>query len=345
MTRTRESLTRRRISTCLVAWVGFLAAGCAGDDEGDGSPVEFTIPAGATFDEVTDTLVARGLVGSRTAFVLRARMAGADTGIRSGRYEVRMGIDPGPLLDILTSGRVETVAITIPEGFTVRQIAPRIAEVTGDTPDEVLEMIAADTAHLAWRVPGPGLEGYLFPETYRFAEGTSVERVVSELVGTYRDFWTPERRARLDSVGLTEREVVTLASIVEAEATYDDEMPMIASVYANRVRENWPLQADPTVLYALGGTRERLLFAMIDSVADDPYNTYTQPGLPPGPIGSPGEAALAAALSPAESDYFYFVADAEGRHIFSRTLAEHNAAAAEYRRRMFDEPGTRPEAP
>ncbi len=342
--RGRWAATRARVASCLAASLALLAAGCAGG-EGDGPPVEFTIPPGATFDEVTDTLVARGLVGSRAVFSLRARMAGADTGIRSGRYEVRTGIGPGPLLDILTSGRVETVAITIPEGFTVRQIAPRIAEVTGDAPDEVLAMIASDTAHLAWGVPGPGLEGYLFPETYRFAEGTSMERVVSELVGTYREFWTPERRARLDSIGFTERDVVTLASIVEAEATYDDEMPMIASVYANRVREDWPLQADPTVLYALGGTRERLLFAMIDSVADDPYNTYTQPGLPPGPIGSPGEAALAAALSPAESEFFYFVADAEGRHIFSRTLAEHNAAAAEYRRRMFDEPGTRPEAP
>lgn len=327
-----------------VALVGLLTTGCAGG-EGDGPPIEFTIPPGANFDEATDTLVARGLVEFRAAFALRARMAGMDTGIRSGRYEVPLGIGPGPLLDILTSGRVETVAITIPEGFTVRQIAPRIAAVTGDSPDEVLAMIAPDSAHLSWRVPGPGLEGYLFPETYRFAEGTSLERVVSELVGTYREYWTPERRVRLDSAGLTEREVVTLASIVEAEATFDDEMPMIASVYMNRVRDNWLLQADPTVLYALGGTRERLLFAMIDSVADEPYNTYTQPGLPPGPIGSPGEAALDAALSPAESEYFYFVADAQGRHIFSRTLAEHNAAAAEYRRRMFDEPGSDPETP
>jgi len=125
---------------------------------------------------------------------------------------------------------------------------------------------------------------------------------------------------------------VTLASIVQAEARRADEMPRIASVYHNRLRLGWLLQADPTVLYALGGPRPRLLFAAIDSVADNPYNTYRQPGLPPGPIGAPGEAALEAALHPAAEPYLYFVARLDGTHVFTRTLAEHNRAVAESRR-------------
>jgi len=325
----------------LLAALALLLTACAGG-EGDGPPVEFTIPRGAGFAEVTDTLLARGLIGSRRVFGLRARMSGADREIRSGRYQVAEGIGAGPLLEVLTRGQVVTVSVTIPEGFTLRQMAPRLAEITGDDPDGVLARLTDDSAHVRWGLPGPGLEGYLFPETYRFAEGSSLETVVGEMVGTYKAFWTPERRALLDSAGWSEHEIVTLASIVEAEATYDDEMPTIASVYRNRVDDNWLLQADPTVLYALGGTRERLLFAMIDSVADSPYNTYTQPGLPPGPIGAPGALALAAALDPAETDFYYFVADARGRHVFTRTLAEHNAAAAEYRRRMFDDTGAPP---
>ncbi len=325
-----------------VTLVALLFGGCAGG-EGEGAPMEFTIPPGASFEEVTDTLSARGLIGIRAIFELRARLAGADTQIRSGRYRVREGIGPAPLLERLTEGRVVTVAITIPEGFTLTGIAPRVAAVTGGDPDSVLAVLAADSAHLEWDVPGPGLEGYLFPDTYRFAEGTPLDAVIGEMVETYRAFWTPARRRALDSVGLGEREIVTLASIVEAEATFVDEMPTIASVYRNRLADGWPLQADPTVLYALGGTRERLLFAMIDSVADHPYNTYAHPGLPPGPIGAPGEAALEAALEPADTDFYYFVADAEGRHVFSRTLAEHNAAAAEFRRRRFDEPRSTPD--
>ena len=148
----------------------------------------------------------------------------------------------------------------------------------------------------------------------------------------YRDWWTPDRRARLDSLGMSERELVTLASIIQAEARQVEEMPRISSVYHNRLDRGWLLQADPTVLYALGGPRERLLYAAIDSVQDNPYNTYTQPGLPPGPIGAPGALALEAALHPADEPFMFFVARPDGSHVFTQTLAEHNRAKAESRR-------------
>ena len=148
----------------------------------------------------------------------------------------------------------------------------------------------------------------------------------------YRGVWTPARRAALDSLSLDEREVVTLASIIEAEALRAEEMPIISGVYHNRLRIGYLLQADPTVMYALGGRRARLLYAAIDSVADNPYNTYTQPGLPPGPIGAPGEAAIEAALRPADVDFLYFVARPDGTHIFTLSLQEHNQARVTARR-------------
>jgi UPF0755 protein len=187
------------------------------------------------------------------------------------------------------------------------------------------------------------MEGYLLPETYRFAAGTPPDVVIQAMADAFNAFWTEARQERLDSLGMTRAQLTTLASIVQAEARHADEMPLIAAVYHNRLRNDWPLQADPTVLYALGGHRSRLLYAAMDSVADHPYNTYTRPGLPPGPIGAPGPGALQATLHPAASDDMFFVAVPGGRHLFSRTLAEHNRAVAEARRlRDTTPPSSRP---
>jgi UPF0755 protein len=182
------------------------------------------------------------------------------------------------------------------------------------------------------QVPGPTLEGYLFPDTYRFAEGVAPVQVAAEMVRHYRAVWDSARRAALDSIGMDERQVVTLASIIQAEARYDDEMPLISAVYHNRLRRGMRLQADPTVQYALESRKKRLLYADIDSVATHPYNTYTHAGLPPGPIGSPGLAAIDAALHPAPVPYLYFVAGQNGHHEFSRTLVEHNRTIRRLRR-------------
>jgi len=294
--------------------------------------VELVVPRGAAFSTVVDTLHVHGLVGWPRLFRLYARVRGDDERVKAGRYALAPGRGWSDLLEDLTEGRVLTEALTIPEGFRLVQIAPRVAELTGLPSDTVLAALRAPGADTVYGVPGPGLEGYLFPDTYRFAAGVPLDVVIRGMTQRYARFWTPERAARLDSLGLSEQEAVTLASIVQAEARRTEEMPRIASVYLNRLERGWLLQADPTVLYALGGPRERLLFAAIDSVADDPYNTYTQAGLPPGPIGSPGEAALEAVLAPSGEPFLYFVAWPDGSHHFSRTLAEHNRAVAEARR-------------
>ncbi len=305
---------------------------CGGGPAPDAQPVDITVPAGASFMEVVDTLTARGVVARPLLFRVYAQSKGLDTEIRSGRDRLLPGERWSVVLETLTVGNVVTVAMTIPEGFTLAPISERIAQVTGASADSVLALLEEPGAEARWDVPGPGLEGYLFPDTYRFAEGLPVEEVVGALTERYRAVWTPQRRARLDELEMEEREVVTLASIIEAEALRNEEMPTISAVYHNRLRIGYLLQADPTVLYALGGHRSRLLYAAIDSVADNPYNTYRQPGLPPGPIGAPGEEAIDAALNPADVDYLYFVARPDGSHIFTRSLQEHNRARNTVRR-------------
>ncbi|MDX1568365.1 MAG: endolytic transglycosylase MltG [Longimicrobiales bacterium] len=294
------------------------------------------VPRGAPFSTVVDTLEARGLVDWATPFHLFGRLRGADTDIRAGSYVFPRDASWNRILGDLTEGRVQTLPVTIPEGLTLREIAPRLAPIAETTEDSALATLQDSELARALDVPGPTLEGYLFPDTYRFAPGVGVPFMATAMVVRYEAYWTAGRRARLDSLDWTERELVTLASVVQAEAARTEEMDTIASVYHNRLDRRMRLEADPTVLYALGGHRERLLYPAMDSVADNPYNTYTHRGLPPGPIGSPGEDALDATLWPAETDFLYFVAQpgtlGGGGHVFSRTLAEHNRAVAEYRR-------------
>ena len=338
--RWREFVRRRPV----VAWAGVatllgavaLAAfqlGAPRLPEGD-AIVE--IPQGATFRDVVGILEAGQVIGQPLLFTAQARLRGLDRSVKAGTYRIRRGAPHRHVLELLAQGRVVTHPMTIPEGWTLDAMAARIAAVAGTDSASVAAMMRGQS-HARWELPGPGLEGYLFPDTYRFAEGVADDRVVAAMIDGYRRYWTPDRRARLAASGLTERELVTLASIVQAEAGRQDEMPTIASVYHNRLRIGMPLQADPTVLYALtdslGGHRTRLLYAAIDSVADHRYNTYTHSGLPPGPIGAPGAAALDAALAPDSTAFLYFVAAGDGRHIFSRTLREHNNARNRIRRR------------
>ena len=319
----------RRGLVVLAAGVALSVAAVLAVDDAPGDPVRVVIPPGSTLSDVADSLSAREVVGSVTLFKAYVRLRRAERRLRAGTYEMETGMSSRGALRQLTEGRMATVPVTIPEGFRLRQMVDRVASVTGRSPETVLAALEDSTRVGELGLPGPTLEGYLFPDTYRFTQGVSVDAVIDAMAERYEEAWTPERRNLLDESGMTEREAVTLASIVQAEARQVDEMPRIAGVYRNRLDRGWMLQADPTVLYALGGYRERLLFAAIDSVADSPYNTYARYGLPPGPIGAPGELALDAALAPEEHDYMYFVALPDGSHAFTRSLAEHNRARAD----------------
>jgi UPF0755 protein len=288
-----------------------------------GEQVEFVVQDGAGALAIGRRLREAGLVRYPRFFALAARVRGVEGSLKAGRYHITGGMSPAEILELFATGQVVTFPLTVPEGFTVRELAPRVAEATGVALDSVVGLTVDPEFIAELGVPGPTLEGYLFPETYRFAEGLDPAEILREMVARYHAYWTVERRARLDSLSLDERELVTLASIVEEEARVAEERPVIAGVYTNRLEIGMLLQADPTVQYALGEPTERLLFADIDRVADDPYNTYTHAGLPPGPIASPGEASLDAALYPADVPFLFFVARPDGSHEFTRTNREH----------------------
>lgn len=318
--RSRKALAATVGSVILILVIGsaFVLAG-----HPSGQPFHVVVPRGTSLAAITDSLASRDVVRWPRGFRWYARLLGAADQIKAGTYEVRRSEGWARMLRRLVEGDVVTVPITIPEGATARQIAARLATVTEASPDSI-EKVLYDTASAArFGVPGPNLEGYLYPETYRFALGLPLDEVIEELVRAYRYVWTFGREARARALDLSEREVVTLASIIEAEALRSEEMPLIAAVYHNRLRRGMRLQADPTVQYALEQHKSRLLYKHIEQTRDHPYNTYEIRGLPPGPIGSPSEAAIDAALNPADVPYLYFVARRDGTHVFTSTHRDH----------------------
>ncbi len=335
-------MSRKKIRICrlfpipysLFPLLGLLALAGCGSGEGTGEPVRFTVPRGAGMSSVADTLAKRSVIGSTATFKLYARMKGASAKLQPGVYEVRPGASYGLILQKLTTGDVVKTRLVIPEGWELRRIAPRLAQVTGLQADSVLSRLMDPAQAQKYGVPGPTLEGYLYPATYVFPMGASLDVIVRELTGQYRRAWTPQMRQRAQALGMSEREVVTLASIVEKEAKVWTERPTIARVYHNRLERGMRLEADPTVQYALGEHQRRLLRRHIQQTADDPYNTYRNRGLPPGPIASPSRGAIEATLNPAEHEFLFFVARANGTHVFTRTYNEHLREVARYRAEM-----------
>ncbi|MEN8374552.1 MAG: endolytic transglycosylase MltG [Gemmatimonadota bacterium] len=330
-------MTSRRFAS--VGWRALLAtavftatlAGCSG--AGTGEPQRVYIPPGSPFAAVVDSLEAHGLVRSPRLLRVYARFGDAAARVRPGTYEFRTGTGWDSVFAKLTTGDIVLTSFVIPEGWDLARIAEILSNF-GPTPvDSVLALLTEAGAAERWAVPGPTLEGYVYPATYLVPVESGPEDALAVAIDRYRRVWTPARDTAALAAGFDRREVTTLASIVEREARRRSELGTIAAVYRNRLRIGMALQADPTVQYALGGPwRERLLNAHIDSVADSPYNTYAHPGLPPGPIGSPSEEAIDASLNPADVPFLYFVARPDGSHVFTRTLAEHNRAIRQIRR-------------
>jgi UPF0755 protein len=243
---------------------------------------------------------------------------------------LRSGQSYGAILRDLTEGRGLVHTVTVPEGFAISTIVPLLSRAL-ELPRDSLDIAVRDSALRAeLGVPTRTLEGYLFPDTYSFPAGTSARDVVRAMVRRFEQAWPAEWDGRLAEVGMTRHQVVTLASIVEKEARLAEERAVIAAVYRNRLRIGMALQADPTVQYALGRHTARVLYK--DLEIDSPYNTYKYPGLPPGPIASPGAASLEAALFPADVRYLYFVAHPDGHHEFRETFGQHEQAVVAMRR-------------
>src|SRR3954454_7747089 len=257
-------------------------------------------------------------------------MRGRDRSIRAGTYLFKRGISWGEVLDDLRGGKGLEHAITIPEGWSLMQIVPQLARALAAPVDSV-EAAVRDTSLLhALDIPTPTVEGYLFPDTYVFPEGTTARAAVRMMVDRFQRVWQPEWDQRLQALAMSRNEVMALASIVEKEARLPEERPVIAAVYLNRLKAKMLLQADPTVQYALGKHVARVLYK--DLTIDSPYNTYKHVGLPPGPIASPGRPSIVAALNPANVPYRYFVAYPDGHHEFTTDFAKHSIAVRNARR-------------
>jgi UPF0755 protein len=293
-----------------------------------GAPVRITIPAGASFHAVTDSLSAHGLIGSPLWFRLLARMRGVDRSVKAGIYDLPDGAGAWQLLTALESGRVAMARFTAPEGLTLLDLADLVRDRLEIPSDQFLAAARDSALRSGLHVEARTLEGYLLPETYSLPLPVTAEALVRAMVAEFERQWRPEWDRRLDSLGMTRNQLLALAAIVEGEARHAEERPVIAGVYTNRLRRGMPLQADPTVQYAIelatGERKKRLLFK--DLEIQSPYNTYLHNGLPPGPVNSPGISSIEAALYPESVPWLYFVAGTDGHHIFSRTLTEHNQA-------------------
>ena len=286
-----------------------------------GNEVRIFIRKGASFREAADSLAGSRVVGSSRLFSVYARARGSDRSLRWGTYVLRDAMSWEQVLESLRLGRGVVHAVTIPEGWTIGQITPVLAEALDLTPDSIAAAVR-DTALLhKLDIPTPTLEGYLFPDTYTFPDRSSARDAVHTMVDRFEHEWKPQWDSLLPRLKLKRHDIVTLASIVEAEVRRSEERPVVAAVYLNRLKAGMALQADPTVTYALGKRPGRVLFS--DLRVKSPFNTYIHFGLPPGPIGSPGRASLEAALKPAKVPYRFFVASADGHHEFRRTYAEH----------------------
>ena len=318
---------RRAAAICAAALTVALAAACGGPS---GRPARATIPTGASVAVAADSLARAGIIRSARLFRLYAKLRGVDREIKPGTYMLPRGSSYGSALDALRAGKGLVSTITIPEGYALSQILPLLATRLGLSP-ESLAVAVRDTALLhRLDVPTPTLEGYLFPDTYIFSAGTTARGAIGAMVRRFEQVWEPAWTQRLDTIAMSRHDVVTLASIVEKEARLAPERPVIAAVYMNRLRDRMLLQADPTVQYALGEHQSRVLYKHLE--VSSPYNTYKHPGLPPGPIASPGRASLAATLYPANVPYKYFVALPDGHHEFRTDLAGHEEARRMARR-------------
>ncbi len=293
-------------------------------------PGQVRVPEGASLRHAAQLLADSGWVRDPEWVVRYGIRAGIDRRILPGRYRLSRGDTPREVARRIGAGEVEMAQVTIPEGRRVEQILPMLAESL-EVPLEDLGAICADSAWIrSCGIPRASLEGYLFPETYRFAKETEPRHAIQRLLAEGERRFTPEMAERARRLEMSRDEIVILASIVQAEAARIDEMPRIAGVFWNRLQLGWRLDADPTVRYALGRPTGPLLYE--DLEVESPYNTYRIAGLPAGPICSPGEDALRAVLWPDTiRGEMFFVARGDGYHRFSRSLAEHNRARREIR--------------
>jgi UPF0755 protein len=302
---------------------------------GTGVTVAVDVPAGTGPKKAAGLLAEKKVIDDPELFTLYVRYYRRAAGeLKAGELAFRDNMTPEEALQVLLEGTPITHKITIAEGLRIDEIA-RAYDQEGLADAGAFEKRAREPEFVrSLNVPGDSLEGFLFPETYAFRKHTPLDEILEDMVAQYRKVYTPEFAERAKVIGMSELEVVTLASIVEKETGAPQERPLIAGLFHNRLKQNWRLDTDPTVIYA-----EILATGSFDGKVHEtdlkrnhPYNTYLHKGLPPGPICSPGAEAIKAVLWPAQTDYMFFVSKNDGTHFFCKDIHCHNQAVAKYQR-------------
>ena len=295
--------------------------------------VTFEVNTGETAKDIARNLEEQGLIRADWAFILGYRLFYSGQSLKAGEYTIELPISTKNILLILTEGKVKLYPITIPEGLTRRETAQHLESALSIDSDEFLEASEEPELISDLDPKATNLEGYLFPETYSFPKSPNLLTIAVAMISQFRKVFDETWIMRAEAIGMTVREIVILASLIEEEASLPDERSLISGVFHNRLRIGMKLDCDPTIIYVLkeeGRFDGRLRTK--DLTLDTPYNTYLYGGLPPGPIANPGKDSLYAALYPAEVDYLYFVSKNDGSHHFSRSFREHQNAVNKYQR-------------
>ncbi len=279
------------------------------------------IPKGVGCETVAEILYENGVIRHPFLFTVWARITGNDRKIKAGRYEFRVSSGIREALGKMVEGEVFDIKITIPEGFTAKEIASVFCSKAVVDSLEFMKLVRDSSLVARFGIDAPTLEGFLFPDTYFVIDSIPAMKVIEMMVKRFFEVFDSSLKTRMDSIGFCLNEIVTLASLVQSEAMKTEEMPVISSVYYNRLSLGRRLESCPTVLYILPQRKQKLQNS--DLKIDSPYNPYIYTGLPPGAVCSPGRDALLAALYPEDTDYLYFVSKGDGTHIFSRTHKEH----------------------
>jgi UPF0755 protein len=291
--------------------------------------VTVDIPTGSSFVKITEILSAAGIVHNRVYFYSLALAKRALRSIRAGEYEFSTALTPAEVIDKLIRGEIKIYRVTIPEDFSLKEIAERL-DFYKLIHEEDFFALASDEDFLkSLNIEAGSVEGYLFPDTYFFNRAMSTRQILRTMVNRFREKVTPEMIAKAAARGFNLHQFVTFASIVGRESGNSEEKPLIAAVFHNRMKKRMPLQSDPTAVYDLENFGGKVLRSHLKRIS--PYNTYLITGLPPGPIANPGIDSLRATLNPAPVNYLYFVSKRDGSHFFSVSLTEHSEAINRYR--------------
>jgi UPF0755 protein len=297
--------------------------------------IEIEIPKGSTFRHAVEILSKERLTRDKLLFLAIGRISGLDRKIKAGFYSIHGSMSPLSILKMLRRGQIIEYEVVILEGDSLREIGGKLAEKGIIKKDDFMKLSSNKDFLSPYDIKAPTFEGYLFPDTYKIPKGMDPEEAIGIMINRMREKYTAEMRVQASELGLSEREVLTLASIIEKEAKVNQERPLISAVYHNRLKKGIPLQADPTCIYGIKSFGEEITEK--DLRRKTRYNTYIIKGLPPGPIASPGLKSIIAALYPAKVPYIFFVSNNDGTHTFSVTPREHQLAVEIYRKKKHEE--------